>query len=330
VRQAIADGGDRGPLPVFLTVDTEAWPRRGTAWPNTGRAEIARDILGTTSGGEYGVRYQLNRFKEYRLRASYFVEALSIGVMGAMPIREIIDTIRDHDQRVELHAHSEWLPYIPSSPCPNFAGQLSLEHQAGVIERSLEYFAQCGVDHVKAFRAGNFTANRDTLQALGTFGVKYDSSLNIAYTRGRFPRLELTYPTATRGICEVPVSWFVDGLRRHRPAHLAACSAPELSGALWQAWQAAWPAFVIVMHSFDLLSGARTAADDTMLLRFERLCRFLAAHPDKFRTVTFDDVVPADMLPAWRFRRPLRSSIRRTLGRSREQIVRRYRDLTGA
>jgi hypothetical protein len=334
VQHGFADGADRAPLPVFLTVDTEAWPRRGTAWPNTGRGELARDILGATSRGEYGLRYQLSRFKEYGLRASYFVEALSIGVMGAMPIQEIIDTIQDHDQRVELHAHSEWLPYIPNSPCPDFEGQhfdqLPLEHQRRVIERSLEYFAQCGVDHVHAFRAGNFTANRDTLQALGTFGVKYDSSLNITYTRGGFGRLELTYPTAMRGICEVPVSWFVDGFRRRRPAHLAACSALELSEALLQAWQAEWPALVIVMHSFDLLSGARTAADDTMLLRFEELCRFLAAHPDKFRTVTFADVVPADVLRAWRCRRPLRSSIRHTLGRSREQIARRYRDLTGA
>jgi hypothetical protein len=318
---------------VLITVDIEAWPRGRTRWPDTGQLDVARDIFGTAPGGEFGLRYQLKRFEKYSLRASHFVEALSIGVIGTRPMREAIDVIRGHNQPVELHAHSEWLPYLPDAPSTAFAqqhfDQLPLDRQVWALERALRYFAECGVDRVDAFRAGNFTASRETLAALSTVGIAYDSSVNIKYTRIGFDHLELTHPTTIRGTCEIPVSWFIDGFGRHRPAHLAACSASELTEALLQAWRARWPVFVIVMHSFDLLNQARTAADETMLTRFEAICDFLAQNRDKFRTVAFSDLVPANVARAEKLGPPLRSSVGRTVVRSGEQILRRYANFRG-
>jgi hypothetical protein len=273
----------------------------------------------------------MKRFKEYDLRASYFVEALSVGVIGAATMREVIDTIQEQGHPVELHAHTEWLPWIPDSPCPaadcQHFDQLSLEQQTRVIERGMQYLSECGVREVHAFRAGNCTPNLDTLAALARVGIEFDSSFNISYTRNGLDRGRMMHPTQIGRICEVPVSWFIDGLRRYRPAHIAACSVAELSHALLQAWHEAWPAFVILLHGFDMLTQARTGPDKRMVVRFETLCRFLADNRDKFRTVTFADVTPADLLDSGAPHRPLRSSLRRTASRYTEQLLRRHSEL---
>jgi len=318
---------------VLITVDTEAWPRGRTRWPDTGELDVARDIFGTTAGGEFGLRYQLKRFEKYSLRASYFVEALSIGVIGARPMREAIDVIRGHNQPVELHAHTEWLPYLPDSPSSAVVwqhfDQMPLDQQVWALERARGYFEDCGIHHVNAFRAGNATPSRDTLAALSSVGVRYDSSLSIRYTRSPFERLELTHPTTIQGICEVPISWFVDGFGRYRPAHLSACSTAELTEALLQAWHKRWPVFVILMHSFDLLNQARTMPDERMLSRFDKLCRFLAENQDKFQTVAFSDLDQAEMVSVEHVGPSLHSSILHTVQRSGEQILRRYANLRG-
>ena len=88
--------------------------------------------------------------------------------------------------------------------------------------------------------------------------------------------------------------------------------------------------FVILMHSFDLLTQARTMPDETMLSRFDKLCQFLAQNRDKFQTVTFGDVDAAEMVSVERVGPSLHSSILHTVQRSFEQIMRRYAHLRSA
>ena len=73
-------------------------------------------------------------------------------------------------------------------------------------------------------------------------------------------------------------------------------------------------------------SVARPLADGIVLRRFEKLCEFLAANRDRFRTSFFSEV-RRDLLgpraEAAAASRPLESPLYRTAGRLLQQAVRR-------
>src|SRR5262249_48517496 len=103
-------------LPVFLTVDTEIWPYV-PGWPGKALTPHAKDlgrqfshcILGTSSEGELGIRYQMFLMNQHGLRATFFVETLHAAVVGDKWLSETVGMIREAGHDVQLHAHPEWL-----------------------------------------------------------------------------------------------------------------------------------------------------------------------------------------------------------------------------
>src|SRR5690606_22024273 len=66
----------RKPLNVMITVDTEIWPRCHDWRERRLQGDIARDILGQTPNGRYGIGYQAQLLAQHGLKAVFFVEAL--------------------------------------------------------------------------------------------------------------------------------------------------------------------------------------------------------------------------------------------------------------
>jgi hypothetical protein len=321
------------PLNVFLTVDTEVWPRH-RGWRESSLYEdIQRDIYGVTPEGEFGVRYQMDVLDRYGLKAVFFVECLFPLAIGLDPLTVLVQEIQSRGHEVQLHLHTEWLRWIDPSPLPGRAGtnlnEFNEDEQVVLLSRALENLLAAGGRDVCAFRAGNYGANLDTLRALARLGLRYDTSHNTCYLASdcHMPTsTPLLQPVRLHGVCEFPVSFFRDWPGHYRHAQVCACSTAELTGALMQAWSAGWQSFVIVSHSFELLRRRKQTArpplpDWTVALRFERLCRFLGEHRDKFHTATFANMPPVTVAP--QPARPLRSKIHRTAGRMVEQLVRR-------
>jgi hypothetical protein len=238
---------------------------------------------------------------------------------------------RGHD--VQLHLHPEWLRLIDPSPLPGRRGsnlhEFTEDEQFVLLGRGLDNLRAAGAGAVCAFRAGNYGANFDTLRALRRLGIRFDTTLNPCYltTTCRMETPEpVLQPVELHGVREFPVSVFRDWPGHLRHAQLCSCSAREMRGALTQAWAAGWESFVIVSHSFELLGRRKQTTrppvpDRVVIARFERLCRFLADHPDRFRTATFAGLPAAgSAAPAVR---PIRSRLTRTAGRMVEQLVRR-------
>jgi len=152
-----------------------------------------------------------------------------------------------------------------------------------------------GVDRVRAFRAGNYGANFETLKALKSIGVVQDFSYNAALL-GRACQLNtltrLCGPTVFDGVIEFPTSHFEDYRGHVRPAQLVACSSAEMEHALDQAWKNGWSHFVILTHSFELIrrKTEKPRVNRTVLRRMERLCRYLEREKDRFETVDCDDL----------------------------------------
>ena len=322
-------------LNVFITVDTEAWPTRPDLSPSTFWADIQQDIYGLTPDGEFGLRFQIDLLNRYGLKASYLVESLFADALGPEPLHEIVKVIQDGGHEVQLHLHTEWLERMASSILPGRTGQnirdFTEDEQATLIARGLKNLRACGARNVCAFRAGNYGANFDTLRALRRNGLLYDTSHNTCYLGSAcdLQTKELfLQPKKIDGVYEFPVSFFQDLWRHYRPAQITACSSAEMEYALLEAWRQGWKSFVIVSHSFELIhrlrkKGREALPDRIVVRRFERLCQFLAASKDKFRTAMFSELVP-DEIPCGLATHPLRSNLLRTARRHTEQLMRRF------
>lgn len=321
------------PLDVFITIDTEVWPHH-RGWREDGlRQDIDRDIYGVTPGGEFGVRYQMDVLDRYGLRAVFFVESLFALAVGVEPLSALVQEIQSRGHDVQLHLHAEWLKWLDPSPLPGRRGthlhEFSEAEQTALLEAGRANLEAAGARNVCAFRAGNYGGNFDTLRALARLGIRFDTTLNPCYLSGacKLQTAAPVYqPVQLCGVHEFPVSVFQDWPGHYRHAQLCSCSSSEMHGALTQAWQRGWTSFVIVSHSFEMIGRRKQTAippqpDGIVAARFERLCRFLDRHRDRFRTATFGDLVPTQTPEPTA--RPLRSRVHRTLGRMAGQFVRR-------
>ncbi len=317
---------------VFLTIDTEISSPLGPGWRDEGlRFELDRDVFGRTERGDYGIDYQMTVFDRHRLTATFFVEALFASEAGIEPLRTMVDSIRRKGHAVELHLHTEWLARFRANPLGGATGQhireFGVEDQARLLALGQANLGQAGAPTVSAYRAGNFGASWETLKALGRVGIRTDTSMNPAHFGGacRMPVSAVPSGLVERyGVLELPVTVFEDRPGHYRPLQVCACSSAEMEAVLLHAWRENVPFVVLLTHSFELLKRNGRAArywkpSAIRIRRFERLCRFLGEHREKFETLTF----ATPRLDDARFREPhrlMRSTLARTARRFAEQL----------
>lgn len=296
---------------ILITVDTEVWPRFSAPPfqfddPETMIKHLNRDVYGITSKGVYGLSYQMDVLEAFGLRAVFFVESLFAVVVGIESLFKIVTMIKKRGHEVQLHIHTEWLEWMSEPIIQGRSGRnikdFNEHEQYVLIAKGLQNLKEAGVTTVHAFRAGNYGADFATLRALARNGISFDTSYNFCYLDSScgLRLLEpLIQPRIIDNVCEVPISFFSDYPGHHRPAHLCACSFRELTLALNYAWESRWNTFVIVSHSFELLTRRNNkpwTPNRILCKRFENLCRFLAENRSKFQTVGFSQLEPVPAL----------------------------------
>lgn len=313
---------------VFLTIDTEIWPESWDRLDEEFGAAFRRCIYGPTESGEYGLPFQLRVLQDHGLRASFFVESLFASHFGRTWLAEIVGMVQAADQEVQLHLHPEW---VDKGPRPILEGRsgyplsvYSLEDQKALVGIALDHLRGAGATQVNAFRAGSFGMNRDTLKALAFHDIAFDTSYNptmFGAQSGLAPGKPLMQPIDILGVVEYPVTAFEDFPGHLRHVQLTAVSFAEMEGALWAALEAQCEAFVIVSHSFELLTTDRARPDPIAVDRFRKLCAFLQKHGNLFRTRGFVGLPRSAPLAVPNLR--LKSSLSLTAGRVVEQAARR-------
>jgi hypothetical protein len=332
----------RAPLRVFLTVDTEIWPR-ADGWPHTPLPPgetCERERTAYFWGGEgrdrRGLPYQLETLGRHGLKATYFVDPLFSRCLGAPLLGEVVGAIAGAGQEIGLHLHPEWLTDPRCRDLPGFAGpllhQYGAEAQGHLVRAGLQILSDAGAPAICSFRAGTWGANLATLRALASAGIRFDSSLN-AYTGASFPdladRAAWLQPRSLEGVWEFPVTFIVDRPPKGtRPLHVTACSFSELALALEHAYAQGWFSVVIVFHCFEFVrvaalgrAGGRVGPQRLLARRFERLCRYLSRHRDRFQTSSFAELGSVPAAPAGQS--PARSNRVRTLTRQASQLLSR-------
>ena len=107
-------------LNVLLTIDTEAYPISKNWKQERLHTDVERDIYGQAGGRRVGLDYQLEVLKRYGLKAVFMLETLFSAVpeVGPQPLEKIIRSIQTDNHDIQLHAHPEWIPFIPKFPVP--------------------------------------------------------------------------------------------------------------------------------------------------------------------------------------------------------------------
>lgn len=314
-------------LNVFFTVDVEIWPDNWDMAPANFNRYFDRYIYGRTSKGDYGLPYQLKIAQEYDLKFVLFVEGLFTYHYGIEPLKEIVNIIASYDQEIQLHLHAEWVgkmarPILPGRSCI-LLREYSMEEQAFLIRKGIERFNECEVLDICAFRAGSFSANKDTLEALYRNGISIDSSYNPAGQIRPMLQKAPLHPFEINGVKEYPLSVYEDYPGHLRQIQLTACSFLEMKHILQKAYDQGWQNIVILSHSVELLNGARERSDPIIIRRFNKLCEFLASNKDKFNTRWFHEVVNTGLVKTTDSYNPLISSPFLTGLRMGEQVLRR-------
>ncbi|MEU2874994.1 polysaccharide deacetylase [Streptomyces sp. NPDC007070] len=217
---------------VVLSVDVDAES------PVLARGEHYLNHLTTMSHQAYGPRVGVPRILDlldrYRLPATFFVPGVT-----AERWPSVMATVAERGHEVAMHGFTHRHPV-----------HLSEAEQREEIERSLKCFARFGVEPV-GYRAPNWEMTRHSLDLLGEFGLRYDSSL-----------MDDDRPYVTLGsgrrIAELPVQWLLDDWEQYaflpEPDIGQQIEAPSKVVELWTAELEAMRGFgslcVLTLHPF--------------------------------------------------------------------------------
>lgn len=317
---------------VHLTFDVEVWCPGWDRLDETFPASFERYVFGHSRDHGYALPRTLAALRQHRLTGVFFVEPLFSARFGAEHLKTITDLLLHAEQDVQLHLHPEWTDEIrPSLIVDSHRKRqhlhgYTLAEQTALIDTGRRLLEQATGRRVSAFRAGSFAANRDTYAALSSLGIKVDSSLNEAHSF-EDSNVPIALPWRSQQVIYrtscFPVTVFVDGFGRLRPAQVGACSFAEIRDALDDAAASGCRHFVIVSHNFEMMKLGRTDPDGFVVSRFENLCAYLAAAPERFRVGPLpvsDDPIAGEGLPDGR--RPRASGLA-TLKRYAQQAIRR-------
>jgi len=316
-------------LDVFLSVDTEVWCDGWNQLDKKFPKAFNQYIYGTTPKGDFGLPFQLKLLQEHSLKAVFFVEPLFATRFGISYLEEIVGLIKEANQEIQLHIHTEWIdearePLIENrSTKRQHLQYYTLEEQTQIIAKGIELLTMAGSNSIQAFRAGSFGANNDTFKALEANNIFIDSSYNSTYldsTCAINSDIILQQATKLNNIIEYPISVFSDKPGHFRHAQLSACSSREITTMLESAFNNNWSSFVILLHNFELLTPCKQQADKIVIKRFKKLCRFLESHQKQFNCTGFNNIkMPSTQVQP----QPLYSNQINTFFRITEQIVRK-------
>lgn len=304
--------------PVFLTIDTELmWRHHAADLPADTVVQRSLEPAGV------GVTWQLERLRAHGLKACFFVDPLPARLYGMAAIAPTVEAIVAAGQEVQLHLHPNWARASLNDRRRAHVFELvdlSRQEQQDLLSEARDLLRAAGAPDPVAFRAGSYSANDVTLDALAALGFAYDSSHNGAHHP--WPSMiallpDVIAPVAHRGLIEVPVTTIAmpGGGRRH--FQICALSAAEMRAALAHAAAQNHAAVTIVSHGFELANRSGTRANAVHVRRFEALCRTLAKHADRLPTTHFRDRLA---LRLGQDDRPLPASALRTRWRQFEQL----------
>lgn len=301
-------------LNVYFTVDTESSMAGGWLRPEYRPIPASRHVFCRIGGEDFGIGLLTKVMGEFGFRGTYFVETLATWCLGDADTASIFDFLLAAEQDVQLHIHPTFWYYAQllksqaegreyTVPQPNdFIGRFARPVQMELLGESLRLFERFAGRRPAAFRAGCFAGSRSMMASLRELGIGLDSSFNPCFHADlSFPGEPMAINAAQKieGVWELPVtvarSRLPEGTTSLKFADCTSLSFPELRRMLDTAAAAGQEHFVIVFHSFSAVKSRDWAftelrPDRVIIRRLEKVFRYLAQHPERFRVRTMGDL----------------------------------------
>lgn len=297
------------PPGVFLTIDVEC--SMGGAWRDERLRPVppSRAMMGQYGPRQFGVPLICDILRVSGLSATFFVDPFAEEQGYPGQTEPVCQFLLDRGQDVQLHVHPNHRHYglkQQGKPYPFTDDLAALPPEAqrellGEGRRRIERWT--GIPPA-AFRAGNMSADEDSLHQLAAVGIRIDSSYTFPYLGGRhrFRDPERYNGSKWYGdVLELAMSGFqhrrLPGLRRGKPLDLMGVSFPECRDTILRICEAGADA-VVLLHSFRLFKVRNVRYDGGRLnwivtRRFRRLCQWLSGSAGRFPTYTFAQLAAA-------------------------------------
>lgn len=181
---------------VIVTVDTEG---------HIGKDPVKHLIFGKTKNDELcGIPLIMDLCDEVGAKALFFVDIAEAWDYGEEKIADVLRYIKSRGHDVGVHIHPDHMIDRKRA----FLSQYSYEEQFDIIERCTNFYKTVLGESPKAFRAGKYGANRETLDILAKLGYKADFSEYFGYEKWCHiipPVTDNRSVTLENGLIEFPV-----------------------------------------------------------------------------------------------------------------------------
>lgn len=251
-----ASSGAWGETRVVFTVDVES-----REFP------LPRQVDTTCKDGiRCGLMEMVRMLREQGWAGTFFLNVYEYQRWGEVEMRNIATKLQAAGQDVALHTHPQWA-YDPGR---HAMYEYSFDEQMAIIRDGVQLLAAWTGRPVVAHRAGDYTADENTIVALARNGLRVDSSLFWGHPQSRLNGISLPHnlPSSEGRITEIPITVY---LRKESPRLLGDILAPitsirkidpdwfvseqEARVAIDAVIDADLPFLIVFLHSFSFLSG---------------------------------------------------------------------------
>lgn len=302
---------------VCITIDTEF--SIAGAFAHAQFQPVAEPMVWCDVGGRSeGLGFLLDCFAQYRIPATFFVEAMHRHYFKDDPMRPAVRQIEHGGHEIQLHAHpcwcvfahDDWRERVRAQPRQDdFAGR-SEDASLRLIEEGIAVFHDWGLPRPQVFRSGSLQHDDALYRALARAGIPYSSNVGLAIYDSGDPAYRLFGGRHVRHrVVECPVltfsDWSIGGRHHLKTLTIAGTSFAETRNLLDQAQRAGVELVVLLTHPFEYIQSrdigrAVARRHSVNQQRLRDLCGYLDAARDRFLPCGLADAAAhtgADKMP---------------------------------
>ncbi|NYE59467.1 peptidoglycan/xylan/chitin deacetylase (PgdA/CDA1 family) [Duganella sp. 1224] len=280
---------------VCITIDTEF--SIAGAFADPARLPVgAPMVLCEADGRSQGLGFLLDCFQRHGIQATFFVETAQRHYFGDEPMRGLARRIAAAGHEAQLHVHPcwavfqhpDWAQRVRRQPRQDDLAGRDVASTLALLRHGLATFAAWGLPAPQVFRAGNLQYDDHLFGAVAAAGMPYSSSVGLGVYNGGQASYQLYAGRHRRhGVLECPVLTYCDRGRHLKSAAVSSTSFAEMRALLEQAYAAGLELVVILTHPFEYVHSdgpafRRLRRHALNQSRMERLCAYIAAHPQRF------------------------------------------------
>lgn len=281
---------------VCLTIDTEfsiAGAFADAALRPVGLPMVYCEV----DGRSQGLAFLLDCLGRHELQATFFIETVQRHYFRDDPMRAVARQIAAGGHELQLHVHpcwavfqhQDWRRRVRVQPRQDDLAGRDLTSTIALLRQGQATFSEWELPAPQVFRAGSLQHDENLYRALAAVDIPYSSNIGVGVFNCGLPEYRLYAGRHLRhGVLECPVLSFCDWGTHVKTVSISGASFAEMRGLLDQAYEAGLELVVILSHPFEYVQShgdgfhqlRRHAVNQS---RLERLCDYVAAHPQRFQ-----------------------------------------------